>query len=62
MQRANLSVANKMKRAELSMETLVVTILALIVLVVLVYVFRTQIGEIFSAFSKLIKSSVGEVP
>ena len=51
-----------MKRAELSMETLVLTILALLVLVVLVYVFRSQLGEIFDAFSRLIKASVGEAP
>jgi len=57
-----LLVADKMKRAELSMETLVLTILALLVLVVLVYVFRSQLGEIFDAFSRLIKASVGEAP
>ena len=55
-----LLVAN-MKKAELSMQVLVIAILSLIVLIVLISIFRSQIGDIFNAFSRLIQSNTGAV-
>lgn len=47
-----------MKKAEMTIETIVWIILALLVLVVLVIAFRSQIGELFKAFTQLITGTV----
>jgi len=47
-----------MKKAEMTMQVVVWIILALIVLVVLVVAFRSQIGELFKGFTQLISGTV----
>ncbi|MBU1204196.1 MAG: hypothetical protein KKG60_03975 [Nanoarchaeota archaeon] len=46
------------KKAEsLSMNTIIITILAVIVLIILVVAFRSQIGKLFTSFSDLISGA-----
>ena len=46
-----------MKKAELTLQIIVVAILALIVLIVLAYAFRTQISNLLGSFSELISGA-----
>lgn len=46
------------KRAELTIETIIITILCLLVLVVLVFMFREQIAQLGKGFMNIISGTV----
>lgn len=47
------------KKGDLTINTIILTILALLVLIVLAIAFRSQIADLFGAFSNLIKDALG---
>lgn len=47
-----------MKKAEMTIETIIWIILALLILVVLVIAFRGQLSELFKGFAQLITGTV----